>query len=439
MKVSIIIRSKNEEKWIGLCLEAIFAQSFKDFEVILVDNESSDATVQKAQSWPIKLLRIKEFLPGDAINKGIEKSSGEIIICLSAHCIPSSADWLSCLIEPLSDLSIAGVYGKQIPLSSSSALNKRDLFIVFGDEARIQKKDTFFHNANSSFRREIWKQHPFDPVATNIEDRLWGQDVIKARLKIAYQPSACVYHHHGIHQDADETRASKIINIMENDTFSSDQLNEVKGKTRDLVIIYDIKSYDSFRESLLSKTIDSIQSSQKFSDIIFSGTCKNAFNLCKKKNITIVDRNRNKDQETSLGDSLKAALQYFEQFSYIPDSVTVTSVNYPFKNIKTYEDLLEGFYNSAMLPTIFGYLEKRPMISVGRKEKIIHSDLAPRESMDDGIYICPIGHGYTDTPQNFRSEALLLGKINLLPNRKSISFHEVESKEDMIDIKELEG
>jgi glycosyltransferase involved in cell wall biosynthesis len=436
MKASIIIRSKNEEKWIGLCLDAIFAQNFKDFEVILVDNESSDATVQKAQSWPIKLLKIKEFLPGDAINKGIEGSSGDIIICLSAHCIPSSKDWLSSLVEPLTDESIAGVYGKQIPLSSSSALNKRDLFIVFGDEARVQKQDTFFHNANSSFRRETWKRYPFDPIATNIEDRLWGQDVIKAGLKIAYQPSACVYHHHGIHQDADETRASKIVNIMENDAFSSDQLNEVKGDTRDLAIIYDIKSYDSFRESLLIKAIDSIQSSKKFSDIIFSGTCKNAFNICKQRNISIVDRNRIKGQEMSLGQSLKDALQFFEQSSYIPDSVTVTSVNYPFKNISTYKDLLEGFYNSAMLPTVFGYLEKRPMISVGRKEKIINSDLAPRESMDDGIYICPIGHGYTDTPEHFRSEALLLGKINLLPNKKSISFHEVESKEDMIDTKE---
>ena len=89
MKVSIIIRSKNEEKWIGLCLESIFSQSYEDFEVILVDNNSTDGTVKKAKNWPVKLLKIDKFLPGDAINQGIRKSSGDIIICLSAHCIPT--------------------------------------------------------------------------------------------------------------------------------------------------------------------------------------------------------------------------------------------------------------------------------------------------------------------------------------------------------------
>ena len=61
MKVSIIIRSKNEEKWIGLCLESIFSQSYEDFEVIVVDNNSTDGTVKKAKNWPVKLLKIDKF------------------------------------------------------------------------------------------------------------------------------------------------------------------------------------------------------------------------------------------------------------------------------------------------------------------------------------------------------------------------------------------
>ena len=49
MKVSIIIRSKNEEKWIGLCLSMIYKQTYQNFEVILVDNNSTDKTIQKAK------------------------------------------------------------------------------------------------------------------------------------------------------------------------------------------------------------------------------------------------------------------------------------------------------------------------------------------------------------------------------------------------------
>ena len=86
--VSIIIRTKNEEKWISACLKSVFRQQYKNIEVIIVDNESTDRTVAKAQEFPIKLVTIKDFFPGKAINDGIRASSGEYIVCLSGHCIP---------------------------------------------------------------------------------------------------------------------------------------------------------------------------------------------------------------------------------------------------------------------------------------------------------------------------------------------------------------
>ena len=52
--VSIIIRTKNEERWITNTLESVFSQSYKDFEVIIGDNESIDKTVNKAKQYPIK-------------------------------------------------------------------------------------------------------------------------------------------------------------------------------------------------------------------------------------------------------------------------------------------------------------------------------------------------------------------------------------------------
>ena len=75
-KASIIIRTKNEEKWISICLNAIFKQDYKNFEVIIVDNCSTDKTVEKAKEWNVKVVTLKEFKPGNAINFGIENSSG---------------------------------------------------------------------------------------------------------------------------------------------------------------------------------------------------------------------------------------------------------------------------------------------------------------------------------------------------------------------------
>ena len=141
--VSIIIRTKNEERWIEHCLASIKDQTIKDHEIIIVDNNSDDFSVQVASKYTDKIISVKEFLPGKAINSGIKVSSGKYIAIISGHCIPKNNCWLEKLLEPLINDNtgkIAGVYGRQEPLSSSSALDKRDLTVVFGLDERTQKK-----------------------------------------------------------------------------------------------------------------------------------------------------------------------------------------------------------------------------------------------------------------------------------------------------------
>ena len=129
--VSIIIRTKNEERWISSCLKSVFKQDYKNFEVIIVYNESTDRTIIKANEFPVKIVKIKDFFPGKAINDGIRASSGDFIVCLSGHCIPVDNQWLGNFIKDLELKNVAGVYGKQEPLSFTSDLDKRDLLTVF--------------------------------------------------------------------------------------------------------------------------------------------------------------------------------------------------------------------------------------------------------------------------------------------------------------------
>ena len=183
--ISIIIRTRNEERWIDHCLSAISTQSISDYEIILVDNNSQDRSVKIAKKYTDNIIKVTDFYPGKAINDGIRASSGKYIVVISGHCIPKNNLWLEKLIEPLKNDEtrlLAGVYGRQEPLSSSSALDKRDLTVVFGLDERTQKKDSFFHNANSAIPRKIWEKFPFDEKTTNIEDRLWGAEVIKKWL-----------------------------------------------------------------------------------------------------------------------------------------------------------------------------------------------------------------------------------------------------------------
>ncbi|MBW1676564.1 MAG: glycosyltransferase [Deltaproteobacteria bacterium] len=213
---SIIIRTCNEERWIGPCLSGVFGQTYRDFEVIIVDNESTDRTIEKARQFPIaKVVTCTDFLPGKALNLGIRESKGEYIVCLSGHCIPVNEVWLANLVKNLDNPSVAAVYGRQEPMAFSSDADKRDLLLVFGLDRRVQSKDSFFHNANSILRRELWEKVPFDEKVTNIEDRVWAKEMLKLGYTIVYEPEASVFHHHGIHHNGNPERCANIVRIVE--------------------------------------------------------------------------------------------------------------------------------------------------------------------------------------------------------------------------------
>ena len=61
--ISLIVRTKNEEKWIGRCLNSIFSQKVNaNIEVVLVDSGSTDHTIEVAKRFSIdKVLKIKIF------------------------------------------------------------------------------------------------------------------------------------------------------------------------------------------------------------------------------------------------------------------------------------------------------------------------------------------------------------------------------------------
>ena len=118
-------------------------------------------------------------------------------------------------LDNFNDDKVAGVYGRQLPLSFTDPIDKRDLLITFGLDKRVQVKDHFFHNANSMIPKRIWKKYPFDEEATNIEDRIWGKEVVNAGYRLIYDPEAAVYHHHGLHHGNNIERVKGVVSILE--------------------------------------------------------------------------------------------------------------------------------------------------------------------------------------------------------------------------------
>ncbi len=218
----IIIRTKNEDRWIKHTIEKVRQQTYKDYKIVIVDNLSTDRTIEIVKKYKLPVIKIKQFFPGKAINLAYSKFKSKYIVCLSAHCIPENNNWLKNLIKNFKNKKTVAVYGKQLPIYNTSDANYRDLKIVFGNDRKIQKKDYFFHNANSAIRRSILNKYPFDDKATNIEDRIWAKKIVdQNKYQIVYDPTASVYHHHGLHQNNNKKRLNGVVNIMKNIEFDN--------------------------------------------------------------------------------------------------------------------------------------------------------------------------------------------------------------------------
>ncbi len=113
MKVSIIVLVRNREKYIGSCLESLLAQDIEkdSFEIIAVDNGSTDRTAQIIRSYPVKYLYLERPSISAARNLGINNSSAEYVAFLDSDSV-ADKNWLKELLKGFDHPRIAGCGGK---------------------------------------------------------------------------------------------------------------------------------------------------------------------------------------------------------------------------------------------------------------------------------------------------------------------------------------
>lgn len=360
--VSIIIRTKNEERWIGHCLKQIKIQSYIDYEVILVDNQSDDYTIQKAKLVmpDIKIHHIEEFMPGKALNLGIINSSGEYIVCLSAHCIPVNEYWLEKLVNEIkSDENIAGVYGRQLPMDQTHDIDRRDMYVTFGLDRRVQYKDPFFHNANSILRKDLWEKTPFDENERNIEDRVWAQKMIDNSYKIIYTPDSMVYHYHGIHQTNKNTRYKNIVKIIERTNNKLDTLPISEYNIQAIIPILNVDLEDEISREVFINTIKLFSSISIISNIVI--TTDNLFKLKKmlpqENNLILIER---ENIHTRVVDVYAETIKSLKTKNEYPDIVVMSDISYPFKSRTIIENCIYELLKNDVDAVIPAYAEMRP-------------------------------------------------------------------------------
>jgi rhamnosyltransferase len=198
-QVSIVIRTRNEARFIGATLKRIFDQATTlNYEIIVVDSGSTDDTLAIARQYPVRLFEIApiEFTYGYALNYGARLARSDCIVNLSAHCIPVDSCWLDQLITPLlSDHTVAATYGKQVPIRGHNPFEERATLDAFAIQRNGRIK-AIFSNANCAIRRKVWETHPFDEKAPFAEDFIWATQVSSDEFRIEYVEAASVFHSH---------------------------------------------------------------------------------------------------------------------------------------------------------------------------------------------------------------------------------------------------
>ena len=200
MKISVVIRTLNEEKYLDELLSSVENQvvDFADVEIVLVDSGSTDRTIEIAKRHACRIAYIdkSEFTFGRSLNIGCDVADGDFLVFVSGHCIPVRNSWLSELVRPLVDGKAVYSYGRQLG-AESTKFSEHQLFEkYFGPVNQIPQEGYFCNNANAALAKSVWSVHRFDESVTGLEDMELAKRLVNAGEKIAYVADAPVHHIH---------------------------------------------------------------------------------------------------------------------------------------------------------------------------------------------------------------------------------------------------
>ena len=200
MKISVVIRTLNEGRYLGELLDSIELQDLGAWscEVVVVDSGSTDDTLAIAQKHSCKIVHIKkeEFSFGRSLNIGCEAATGDALVMVSGHCVPTDSKWLYNLCKPLEDKVAEYSYGCQIGGPESYYSECRIFEKYYPTVSQIPQVGFYCNNANAAILKTAWQKYLFDEELTGLEDMELSQRLVEDGGKVAYVAEACVYHYH---------------------------------------------------------------------------------------------------------------------------------------------------------------------------------------------------------------------------------------------------
>jgi len=181
--ISIIIPTLNEDKYIGKTLEAISRQDWPkgNVEIIVVDNGSSDRTIQISKKFDTKILVNEKKGAAASRNCGAAVASGDIIGFIDADCI-IPPDWIKTLSSVFTDKEVIAIASRVAPSPDEATWVEKSWERVFVDHGKIGEFNPVdsVGLSNLLIRKKVfWDAGGFSENLITCEDYEFSKRILK--------------------------------------------------------------------------------------------------------------------------------------------------------------------------------------------------------------------------------------------------------------------
>lgn len=194
--ISVVVPVRNGASALPALLDALAAQlDAPAFEVIVVDNGSSDATRAVASRHPAVTTVVVEGRPGSyrARNTGLAAARGALVAFTDADCVPA-VDWLAHGVAALDESALVGGAISQARSEDPSAWEIYDRATYLDQREMVENQD-FAATANLFVRREVFDAvGRFDDRLASSGDYEFGRRAVAAGFHLSFDPAAMVVH-----------------------------------------------------------------------------------------------------------------------------------------------------------------------------------------------------------------------------------------------------
>jgi O-antigen biosynthesis protein len=197
-KVSVVVCAYQAESTIKECLQSLTRLNYPDYEVLVVDDGSTDATAELADGYPVRVISGGRLGLSGARNLGLEQATGAIVAYLDADA-RADEDWLTHLVVGLDPADAAGVGGPNLSPPEDPSVAQCVSRAPGGPVHVLLDNERAEHvpGCNMAFWRErLLEIGGFDPIyraAGDDVDVCWKlQDL---GYSIRFHPAALVWHH----------------------------------------------------------------------------------------------------------------------------------------------------------------------------------------------------------------------------------------------------